>query len=80
MREEAYRNLSAKLQGSVITPVSDEYEVARRVYNDRCSVIERNFFKSVPGGADTYVEQAGFQLSSITPTASVISVVEGKPI
>src|ERR1700737_3894762 len=33
MREEAYRNLSAKLRGSVITPVSDEYEVARRVYN-----------------------------------------------
>jgi O-methyltransferase domain len=26
------------------------------------------------------LEQAGFQLSSITPTASVISVVEGKPI
>jgi FAD/FMN-containing dehydrogenase len=33
MREEAYRNLSAKLRGSVITPGSDEYEVARRVYN-----------------------------------------------
>ena len=33
MREEAYRNLSAKLRGSVITPASDEYEVARRVYN-----------------------------------------------
>src|SRR3984893_16156309 len=119
--------------------------------DDRCSVIEGNFFKSVPGGADTYLfrhiihdwtdeqsvqilnncrkvipnngrlliieavvppgnepslakdfdmvmlvfpggierteeeyrfllEQAGFQLSSITPTASVISVVEGKPI
>jgi hypothetical protein len=26
------------------------------------------------------LEQAAFQLSSITPTASVISVVEGKPI
>ncbi len=25
-------------------------------------------------------EQAGFQLTSVTPTASVISVVEGKPI
>src|SRR6202047_4774792 len=33
MGEEAYRNLSAKLRGSVITPGSDEYEVARRVYN-----------------------------------------------
>jgi hypothetical protein len=33
MREEAYRNLSAKLRGSVITPGNDEYEVARRVYN-----------------------------------------------
>ena len=33
MREEAYRNLSAKLRGSVITTGSDEYEVARRVYN-----------------------------------------------
>ena len=33
MREEAYRNLSAKLRGSVISPGSDEYEVARRVYN-----------------------------------------------
>ena len=119
--------------------------------DDRCSVIEGNFFESVPSGADTYLfrhiihdwtdeqlvqilnnrrkvipnngklliieavvttgnesslakdfdmvmlvfpgsierteeeyrfllEQAGFQLSSITPTASVISVVEGKPI
>ncbi len=118
---------------------------------DRCSVIEGNFFESVPSGADTYLlrhiihdwtdeqsvqilnncrkvvpnngrlliieavvqtgnepslakdfdmvmltfpggierteeeyrfllEQANFQLSSITPTASVISVVEGKPI
>jgi ubiquinone/menaquinone biosynthesis C-methylase UbiE len=117
----------------------------------RCSVIEGNFFESVPSGADAYLfrhiihdwtdeqsvqilnncrrvipdqgrlliieavvqtgnepslardfdmvmltfpggierteeeyrlllEQAGFQLSSITPTASVISVVEGKPI
>src|ERR1700719_3509768 len=33
MREEAYRNLSAKLRGSLITPGSDQYEVARRVYN-----------------------------------------------
>src|ERR1700731_2227495 len=33
MRKEAYRNLSAKLRGSVITPGCDEYEVARRVYN-----------------------------------------------
>jgi hypothetical protein len=33
MREEAYRNLSAELRGSVITSDSDEYEVARRVYN-----------------------------------------------
>jgi hypothetical protein len=119
--------------------------------DDRCSVIEGNFFESVPSGADTYLfrhiihdftdeqsvrilnncrkvipnngkllivdavvptgnepslakdfdmvmlvlpggierteeeyrlllKQAGFQLSSITPTTSVISVVEGKPI
>jgi len=119
--------------------------------DDRCSIIEGNFFESVPSGADTYLlrhiihdwtdeqsvqilnncrkvipnngrlliieaviptgnerclamdfdmvmltfpggierteeeyrfllEHAGFQLSSITPTASVISVVEGKPI
>ena len=119
--------------------------------DNRCSVLEGNFFESVPSGADTYLfrhiihdwtdeqsvqilnncrkvipnngklliieavvptgnepslakdfdmvmlalpggierteeeyrfllEQAGFQLSSITPTASVISVVEGKPI
>jgi FAD/FMN-containing dehydrogenase len=33
MREEAYRNLTANLRGSVITPGSDEYEVARKVYN-----------------------------------------------
>ncbi len=33
MREESYRNLSAKLRGSVITSGDDEYEVARRVYN-----------------------------------------------
>ena len=33
MREEAHRNLSAKLRGNVITPGSYEYEVARRVYN-----------------------------------------------
>ena len=33
MRKEAYRNLSAKFRGSVITTGSDEYEVARRVYN-----------------------------------------------
>jgi hypothetical protein len=117
----------------------------------RCSVIEGNFFESVPSGADTYLfrhiihdwtdeqsvqilkncrkvipkngrlliveavvppenepslakdfdmvmlvlpggierteeeyrllfKQAGFQLSSITPTTSLISVIEGKPI
>src|SRR5262249_4391372 len=33
MREKAYRNLSEKLRGSVITPGSGEYEVARSVYN-----------------------------------------------
>ena len=33
MREEAYRNLSAKFRGSVITTGSNENEVARRVYN-----------------------------------------------
>jgi FAD/FMN-containing dehydrogenase len=33
MREESYRNLSAKLRGSIIAPGDDEYEVARRVYN-----------------------------------------------
>ncbi|MGA8657158.1 MAG: FAD-binding oxidoreductase [Chthoniobacterales bacterium] len=33
MREDAYLNLSSKLRGSVITPASCEYEVARRVYN-----------------------------------------------
>jgi hypothetical protein len=119
--------------------------------DDRCSVVEGNFFKSVPGGADTYLfrhiihdwtdeqsvqilnncrkvipkngklliveavvptgnksslaedfdmvmlvfpggierteeeyrllfKQAGFQLSSITPTRSLVSVVEGRPI
>ena len=119
--------------------------------DDRCSVVEGNFFKSAPGGADTYLfrhiihdwtdeqsvqilnncrkvipnngrlliieavvpsgnepslakdfdmvmltfpggverteeeyrfllERAGFQLNSITPTAAVVSVVEGKPI
>jgi O-methyltransferase domain len=119
--------------------------------DDRCSVIEGDFFESVPSGADTYLlrhiihdwtdeqsvqilnncrkvipsngrlliieavvpsgnecslamdfdmamltfpggserteeeyrvllEHAGFQLSSITPTSSVISVVEGRPI
>jgi hypothetical protein len=119
--------------------------------DDRCSVIEGNFFESVPSGADTYLlrhiihdwtdeqsvqilnncrkvvpnngrlliieavvptgnepslakdfdmvmlvlpggierteeeyrcllEEAGFQLNSITPTASVISVIEGRPI
>jgi hypothetical protein len=41
----------------------------------------------LPGGIERteeayrfLLEQAGFQLSSITPTASVISVVESKPI
>ena len=41
----------------------------------------------LPGGIErteeeyrVLLEQAGFQLSSITPTTSVISVVEGKPI
>jgi O-methyltransferase domain len=119
--------------------------------DDRCSVIEGDFFETLPSGADTYLfrhiihdwsdeqsvqilnncrkvipnnerlliieavvptgnesslakdfdmvmlvlpggierteeeytfllKQAGFQLSSIAPTASVISVVEGKPI
>jgi hypothetical protein len=119
--------------------------------DDRCSVIEGDFFESVPSGADTYLlrhiihdwndeqsvqilnncrkvvpnngrlliieavvptgnepslakdfdmvmlvlpggierteeeyrcllEEAGFQLNSITPTASVISVIEGRPI
>ena len=38
MREKAYRNLSEKLRGSVITPGSGEYEVARRVYN---AIIDR---------------------------------------
>ena len=33
MREQAYSNLAAKLRGGVITPGSDEYEVARKVYN-----------------------------------------------
>jgi hypothetical protein len=33
MREEAYRNLSAKLRGDVITPANGEYELARRVHN-----------------------------------------------
>src|SRR5580704_2165473 len=33
MGEETYRNLSAKLRGSVIAPGDDEYEVARKVYN-----------------------------------------------
>jgi len=118
---------------------------------DRCSLIEGNFFESLPSGADTYLfrhiihdwsdeqsirilsncrkvipnngrlliveavvptgnesslakvfdmvmlvlpggierteeeykvllEQAGFQLSSVTPTTSVVSIVEGKPM
>jgi hypothetical protein len=117
---------------------------------ERCSLIEGNFFESLPSGADTYLfrhiihdwsdeqsiqilsncrkvipnngrlliveavvptgnesslakdfdmvmlvlpggierteeeykvllEQAGFQLSSVTPTTSVVSIVEGKP-
>jgi FAD/FMN-containing dehydrogenase len=33
MQEEAYKKLSAKLRGSVITHANAEYEVARRVYN-----------------------------------------------
>jgi hypothetical protein len=40
-----------------------------------------------PGGSErteeeyrVLLEHAGFQLSSITPTSSVISVVEGRPI
>src|SRR6201981_3632119 len=33
MREEVNRNLSEKFRGSVITTGSNEYEVARRVYN-----------------------------------------------
>jgi FAD/FMN-containing dehydrogenase len=40
MREQAYSNLAARLRGGVITPGSEEYEVARKVYNgmiDRCA-------------------------------------------
>jgi UDP-N-acetylenolpyruvoylglucosamine reductase len=33
MREEAYWNLSEKLRGSIMTPASGEYELARKVYN-----------------------------------------------
>jgi FAD/FMN-containing dehydrogenase len=33
MREKAYWNLSAKLRGSLITPGSNAYEIARKVYN-----------------------------------------------
>jgi len=33
MREQAYSSLAVKLRGSVISPVRDEYEVARKVYN-----------------------------------------------
>jgi hypothetical protein len=33
MRKEAYKNLSVRLRGSVITAGSDEYEAARKVYN-----------------------------------------------
>jgi hypothetical protein len=33
MPEEVFTKLSATLRGSVITPASSEYEVARKVYN-----------------------------------------------
>ena len=33
MRQQAYKGLSSKLRGSLITPADGEYEVARRVYN-----------------------------------------------
>jgi FAD/FMN-containing dehydrogenase len=33
MPEEVFTKLSANLRGSVITPASSEYEVARKVYN-----------------------------------------------
>jgi FAD/FMN-containing dehydrogenase len=33
MLEELLSKLSADLRGSVITPVSDEYQIARKVYN-----------------------------------------------
>ena len=41
----------------------------------------------LPGGIErteeeykVLLEQAGFQLSSVTPTTSVVSIVEGKPM
>ena len=43
MREPAYSNLAVKLRGGVITPGSDEYEVARKVYD---GMIDRR-----PGGS-----------------------------
>jgi hypothetical protein len=33
MPKEVFNKLSANLRGSVITPESSEYEVARKVYN-----------------------------------------------
>ena len=33
MADEVFSKLSANLRGSVITPVSGEYETARKVYN-----------------------------------------------
>ena len=39
MADEVFSKLSANLRGSVITPASSEYEVARKVYN---GMIDRN--------------------------------------
>jgi hypothetical protein len=39
MLEEALSKLSPNLRGSVITPVSGEYEAARKVYNGMMTVV-----------------------------------------
>jgi hypothetical protein len=60
-REEAYRNLSAKLRGSVITPGNGEYEVARRVYNGMIDRRDRrpDAIAPRPGDEDRRVFVAG---------------------
>ncbi len=34
MQEERFSKLSEKIRGSLITSASDEYEIARKVYNE----------------------------------------------
>jgi hypothetical protein len=67
MREYAYRNLSLKLCGNVITSASTEYEVARRVYNQ---MIDRRP-EAIPDAAIEVYLKYGQQLPTLLSTMHI---------